>query len=367
MMKLIRTLTISAMMVVCIAQPGWAATGGTMKGSIAEYNAGQVRIVHGMLTVPAKMVTYTANTAIPANTNFTVTLPQGFEFTTEPTLSSSEATLTLVKYEGGTAQFIVSSGTIAVSGTIVLGGYNLKGATALEEIIPAGAALPLTMQAVGIDPNPLPFKEFASDSGIQATVTGNTNTLDVDLGSLGKGAKFFIPPSTFSTTAQLASIMITAETKDLAGNAVLSPDGNTNTLKSAETVTVELPGVLFGGVNVFASTSSTCSVSSWKGFVIQNALYFPNLPFNRSVYLCVKASGSLPIKLIGYPSGENTLGFSTGLLLRNLLEGDFLSSGNVQFSPAVNICYTVGAPSNLTCAPEFYKFLDLKDSADAHE
>lgn len=354
-MKL-KMLAVPAVLAVCMVHPRSAAsqTGGQMSGSVVEYNAAQVRTAHGAVTVPTGMVTYTANSAIPTYTDFNVTLPQGFEFATEPSLTSSAATFDLINVQGGTARFMVSSGEIDASGTIVLGGYNVKDADALEKIVPSGAALPVTMQAIGIDPQPLPFKEFASDSGIQVSITGNPQTLNVDLGSPANGSQFFVPPSTLSSTAELANITITAEANDSAGVPVLSPNGNANSLDADDTVTFQFPGVMFGGISVFASTSAACSVPNWRGIVQPNFLIYPNLPLNQSIYLCVKASGHGLMKLIGYPNGENTLGFSTGLLINSKPKADFLSSGDVNINSFATVCYTPAAPTNLTCAPEFY-------------
>src|SRR5580692_5243636 len=127
------------MLVVCIAQQTWAApplTGGSLSGSVAEYNAAQVRDSHGLLTVPTGMVTYKANTAIPTGTIFNVSLPKGFEYTTEPTLTSTNATMTLVSVDDGgrTARFTVTGEEVSVGDTIVLGGYRVTGALALETI-----------------------------------------------------------------------------------------------------------------------------------------------------------------------------------------------------------------------------------------
>jgi hypothetical protein len=354
--KFIGKSILPAVLAVCITQLSWATptlTGGSMSGSIAEYNAAQVRENNGLLTVPRGMVAYTANTAIPIGTHFNVSLPVGFQFTTEPTLTNSAATFTLLSDYGETAIFMVADAPVAVGSTIVLGGYRVKGATSLERITPAGAALPLTMQAMGIDPQPLPFGEFASDSGIVATVTGNS--LTVDLGPPSNGKQFYAPPDTL--TVQLGNAKITAETTDASGIPVMAPDGRPNALSPFDTATLEFPGFLFGGVSVFASNSSSCSAPTWPGQVTPTALIFPGLPINREVYLCVKASGAQLVELMGYPDGETTFGFQIGFLLTSNPSGDFLSSGNVGFSKTYgHVCYAIAPPSNNTCAPEFYKF-----------
>jgi len=348
--KLIKTLILPATLVVCVAQQSWAIpTGGSMSGSVAVYNAAQVRDSHDLLTVPTGMVTYTANTAVPIGTDFNVSLPEGFEFTAGPTLTSSAATFTLLGHPGRTARFVVASAEAAVGDKIVLGGYRVKGAKALETITPAGIALPVTMQAIGIDPQPLPFGEFASDSGIVATVTGDSIT--VDLGSPSNGKQFYAPPDTL--TVPFGTATITAET-------ILAPDGNPNALSSSDTASLEFPGFLFGGLSVFASTHADCSVSNWKGKVTATALTFSDLPINQDLFLCAKSSGTQLVKLFGYPDGETTFGFETGFLLSSHPDDDFSSSGNVSFVTSyVHVCYAVSpvVPASInTCAPEFYNY-----------
>jgi len=366
--KLIGTLILPAVLVVCIAQLSWATaepTGGSMSGTIAEYNAAQVLESQGHLTVPSGMVAYTARyTAIPTGTTFIVSLPAGFEFTTLPTLTNSAATFTLLNMSGGTARFRVVGAPVAVGGTIVLGGYRVKGATVLEQISPPGAALPLTMQAIGIDPQPLPFSEFASDSGIVATVTGNS--LTVDLAPPSYGRQFYAPPgpptagffyATQDTiTVQLGSVTITPEATDASGIPVMAPDGTPNALAPYDIATLELPGYSFAGVSVYGSLYSNCLAPAWPGQVTATALIFPDLPINQQVFLCAKASGGQMVKLFGFPNTETTFGFETGFLLNPRPYTDFLSSGNVGFSSFGQVCYAVAPPFNNTCAPEFYSF-----------
>jgi hypothetical protein len=356
--NLISALVLPAMLVVCIAQQTWAApplTGGSLSGSVAEYNAAQVRDSHGLLTVPTGMVTYKANTAIPTGTIFNVSLPKGFEYTTEPTLTSTNATMTLVSVDDGgrTARFTVTGEEVSVGDTIVLGGYRVTGALALETITPPGNGLPLYMQALGIDPQPLLFKEFASDSGIVATFAGNN--LTVDLGASSSGKKFYGPPDT--NTVQLGNVTISAESTDALGIDVMAPDGSPNAISSKDIATLELPGISFSGISVFGSTNSNCSTSTWKGSVTSNLLIFPNLPVNQEVFLCVKAGGTQLIKLMGYPNAETTFGFATGYLLNSHPDDDFVTSGNVAFQAVGNVCYAIAPPADTTCAPEFYNFL----------
>lgn len=355
--KLTTTPFLLAALALGIPASSWATTptGGSMSGSVAEYNAALVKLSHGDLTVPANMVTYTANTAIPVGSYFYVTLPKGFEFTSAPSLTSTSATMSLISTSGRTAEFVVTGVQVSVNDKIVLGGYRVKGATALETIIPAGDGLPVTMQAIGVDPQPLAYAEFSSDSGIQASMNGNTVTIDT--GAPSNSKMFYGPPDT--TIAVLGNVMINVETKDMAGIPIMQPDGSPNALTSTDTATFQLPGVAFGGVSVYGSTSATCSSMNWKGKVTSNTLNFQSLPINQEVYLCAKATGSSTIKLIGYPNQETTLGFNTGFVLNTHPDDDFLSSGNV--SSGGTVCYA-GPPTYTACQPEFYSYFKIAGS-----
>ena len=361
MKTIIQTLLLPATLAACIAQPSWAdtpPTGGTISGSVAVYNAAQVRDNHGMITVPAGKVTYTAKySALPVGTIFNVSLPTEFEFTTDPSLTTQNGTMTFVSIgnSGKTAKFVVTGEEVQVGDTIVLSGYRVKGATALETIVPAGSGPILYMQAVGIDLQPLAFHEFASDGGLVATFNGNS--LIVDMSSPSDGKKFYLRPVAPSNTqlpdaltVQLGSVTITAET------GVMAPNGDPNAVSSKDTATVQLPGFMFSGLTVFGSTSASCSAVTYKGSLTSTVLSFPNLPINKKVYLCVKGSGTQLVKLMGYPDTETTFGFQTGYLVNSHPDDDYLTSGNVGFQTSAQVCYALAPPTNLTCLPEFYNY-----------
>jgi hypothetical protein len=70
-MKLMKTIVPIAVLLIGLA-PVWA---GTITGTVADYNAAQVRLAHATITVPSGEVTYTATTTIPSGTTFTVPCP----------------------------------------------------------------------------------------------------------------------------------------------------------------------------------------------------------------------------------------------------------------------------------------------------
>jgi hypothetical protein len=363
--KLTKTLVLPAMLAICIAQQSWAAppTGGSISGSVVDYNAAQVRDNNGLITVPTGKVTYTANTAIPAGTLIDVALPNGLQFTTPtmPSLSSSDETFSLINNWGSKVRFVVLTSDGAATSTIVLGSYTLKGANALEKVTPVLSALPLTWQTIGIDAQPLSLPEFASDSGIVAVFVGAIQF--IDLSPPSNGSKFFSNPDT--PTAVLSAIAISPQTVDFATETVpiLNPDGQPNTLVSYDTATVEMPGALFGNITVFTSSTSDCGTQLTTGAVTSNALKFPNVPLNREIFFCAKATGSKIVELLGYPgSGYGGLGpgFTTVRLLPTHPYDDYLATANVNVEFPGLMCYSYSVSFGGACIDEYFDLLGPK-------
>src|SRR5258708_131936 len=94
-MTLRRVLLASVAFLVC-GSATWAAT---ISGNVADYNAAQVKLANGVLTVPANVATYQATSTLTIGSSFTVSLPSGFTFGSAPSLTTS-----------GTATFTLSSG-----------------------------------------------------------------------------------------------------------------------------------------------------------------------------------------------------------------------------------------------------------------
>ena len=343
-----KAVLLPALFVVCAiplalkAQPA----GGSLTGSVAEYNAAQVRDTSGQLTVPTGMTTYTANTAITVGTTFNVSLPAGMEFTTPnlPGLSSSDETFQLVKISGPTAQFVVLTSDNAATSTITLGSYSVKGASALQKIVPVANALPITMQAVGIDPQPLAFPEFASDSGIQAVFVGAIQFIDLKPPS--NGNEFGTGGATDSPVGVLSAIAVSTEVQDYTthATAILGPDGQPNTLADYDTVTIAIPGALYGGMHVYSSITSQCNSKFTEGTVTSDALIFRNIPLNREIFFCTESTGKEMMKLIGFPSGgfitNTSPAFTTVEIVASHPYDDYLTSTNVNIEYSGNMCYS---------------------------
>ena len=202
------------------------------------------------------------------------------------------------------------------------------------------------MQALGTDAQPLPFKEFASDSGISAVFVGAIQF--IDLRPPSNGAKFLSSPDTL--TAVLSAIEISAETVDFATQTVpiLGADGLTNTLAPGDTATVVFPGTYANIASVFMSTNSNCSTVASTGSVNLGALTIPNVPFNVEEFFCVTGNGAA-LELLGAGPGGGEVGANTtGFANVSLNPGsatDFLASNNVNIEYPGDFCYTnTGGP-----------------------
>jgi hypothetical protein len=226
MERSVKAVVLSAILVVCVPA-SWA---GTISGQVVDYNAAKVGLANGVLVVPAGKAIYTATTTITVGSAFTVTLPSGFQFATAPALTSSAATFTLSSGGIGSqsATFTVATSNVSATQTITLGTYTVNGATALATVTPIASALPLTMQAVGVDVAPVPFREFASDSGVNAIFVGAIQFIDLTPPS--NGTKFI--PGTL--LAVISAIAVSAETIDFATNTVpvLGANGQINALNA---------------------------------------------------------------------------------------------------------------------------------------
>ena len=341
MKRSVKAVALSAIVVVSVPT-SWA---GTLSGQVVDYNAAKVRLANGVLVVPAGEAVYTATSTIPIGSSFTVTLPSGFQFGTAPALTSSAAaTFTLAGGGIGSnsATFTVATSNVSPAQTITLGTYTVNGATALETITPIASALPLTMQAIGIDALPVSFKEFASDSGVNAVFVGAIQFIDLKPPSNGSEFGTGIGDS---LTVVVSAIAISPEIVDFATHTVpiLGADGLLNTLAPGDTATVVLPGAYGDLASVFMSTTANCTNPISTGTVSFGALTIPNVPFNVEEFFCVTGSGA-PIELLGAgPGGSFGIGPVTGftsVLLNPGSSTDFLASANVNIEFPGGFCYT---------------------------
>jgi hypothetical protein len=315
---------VLGLMAACVS---WATSSG-----VADYNAADVRNASGVLTVPAMVAVYTATTTIPIGTSFIVTLPSGFTFGSTPALGTSgTATFTLTSGGGmasRSATFTVATANVTSGQTIFLQGFTVHGATALETVIPVANALPITMQAVTIDPSPLSFPAFASSPGATAIFVGAIQFIDETPPS--DATEFLSSPDTL--TAVFGATAIQAQTVDSTSTVpVLGSTGLLNTISNSDTASVTIPGNFRGIARAFASTTSDCltPVAGATGPASLGSITIPNVPVNREIFLCVTGSGAI---LGSDPSGFSTVNAGPGS------STDFLTVPAIIEFPGI-ICY----------------------------
>ncbi len=333
-------LTLSAL--VFWTAPGWT---GTIAGNVADYNAAEVRLSNGVLTVPAGVATYTATSTLAIGSSFTVTLPSGFTFGSAPTLTSS-GTSTFTLSSGGvgsqSATFAVATSAVTSGQTISLATFTLDGATALETVTPVASALALTMQAIGSDAAPLSFKAFASDVGAAAVFVGAIQFIDQTAPS--NGTEFGTGGTNDSLTAVFSAIAISRQVTDAATNTVpiLGSNGSANTLLSTDTATVTIPGNFGGIAAAFSSTTSNCLNPVSNGTVYGTSISIPNVAINTGVFFCVTGSGArIQNNPNGFPTVLITPGTSTDFLADPPVQNEF---------GGLWVCYPTGCPA-YTSAP----------------
>ena len=272
--------------------------------NIADYNAALVKSAGDIVTVPDGLATYHLNSGtLEVNSRFTVTLPTGFSFSSQPALTDTGSAVFTLSSGGigsQSATFTVTGAPLLPTSTATLLSFAVQGVTALETPIPVEAALPITMQATNNsqinnnDPKPLSAPAFASEPGAAATFVGAIQF--IDLTSPVLGTEFGTSPAEDSTTAVISAIAISPELVDAGTQSVsvLQPSGILNTLSTADTATVTIPG-LFNGISAaFASTGSDCTtpITGSTGTVAPTQLTVPAVPINREVFFCVTSGGT---------------------------------------------------------------------------
>jgi hypothetical protein len=280
-----------------LAGPAPAARGVSVP-VVADYNAAQVKAAGDIVTVNPGLATYTVGTGtLEVNSRFTVTLPTGFSFSSQPALTGLAPT-TFVLSSGGigaqSATFTVTTAPQA-SGTVGLLGFAVQGATALETPIPVAAALPITMQSTNnsqIDNNdakPLSAKAFASEPGIAVTPDGELEFIDLSSPTLGT---LFGSGGADTTTVAIVDLTIGAETNAPAlGPMVLSPDGQGNMLATTDTATITVFGAFNGITGAFAATDDSCAKASATGTVTPSEVSIPGVSLG-SLSVCIVADGT---------------------------------------------------------------------------
>ena len=315
-----------------------AASAASISGNVADYNAAQVRLASGVVTVPANLVTYTASATLAIGSTFVVTLPTGFSFGSTPSLTTSGTTI--FNLTGGgigqrSATFAIATAAVTSGQTISLATFSAAGVTALQTVTPVANALPVTMQAIGTDPTPLSFGAFASDTGLSAIFVGAIQFIDASPPS--NSTKFGTGGPSDSLTAVISATALQVQIVDAATQsvAILSPNGTPNSLSSGDTGTITMFGDFGGIARVFSSSTSDCLHPLVDGTVNYSSVSVPGVPLNAEVFFCITGSGA---PLQPTPNGFTNVTISPGS------STDFLSTAVVNEFPGF-ICFSTG------CAP----------------
>jgi hypothetical protein len=286
-----------------------------LTANIADYNAALVKSAGDIVTVPSGLATYTVNSGtLEVNSRFTVTLPTGFSFASQPALTNTgTSTFTLSSGGIGSQSVTFTVGTVPLEAgeKASLTTFAVQGVTALETPIPVAVALPITVQATNNsqidnnDPKPLIAPAFASEPGASAVFVGAIQF--IDLTSPVLGTEFGTNPKTDLPTAVLSAIAISPELVDAAtqSHSVLQPDGSLNALSTKDTATVTISG-LFNGISTgFASAASSCQTPApgSTATVAPTALTITDVPINEEVFFCVTSGETTLLQ-------QNPLGFN---------------------------------------------------------
>lgn len=317
--------------------------------NIADYNAAQVKTANGILTVPAGVATYQVNSgSLEINSRFTVTLPSGFTFSSQPSLNTT-ATTSFTLLIGGigaqSATFVVGPAPVTSGNNATLNSFSIQGATALEVPIPVAGALPISLQSTNNaqvnnnDRAPLSKGAFAAEPGITDVFVGAIQFIDLAPPSLG--TEFFSSPD--SLTAVLSASAAQAQTVDAATSSVpvLGATGNPNSLSTSDTYTLTMGGLFNGVKSAFVSSTSDCQnpVPGTAGIVAPLQETFTGVPLNTEEFFCETSAGTTLLQQ--NQQGATNVGVSPGT------STDFLgAASNVEF-PGL-FTYTGGGVISVT-------------------
>ncbi len=281
------------------ALAGPAAARSVSVPAVADYNAGQVKAAGDIVTVPSGLATYSVGTGtLEVNSRFTVTLPTGFSFSSQPALTDTGSS-TFVLSSGGigaqSATFTVTTAPLTPGLSATLLGFAVQGVTALETPIPVAAALPITMQStnnsqiLNNDAKPLSAPAFASEPGIAAVVDGNFSFIDLSSPTLGT---LFSAGDADTTTVAIFDLTISAQTRDQAtgSTVVLSPDGQPNLLATTDTATVTVPGAFNGISGASIATDDSCATVVAAGTVTPGQISIPGIPIGAELSVCITSA-----------------------------------------------------------------------------
>ena len=310
-MRKLSLLSAAAIALLTLPAPNIVKANGLATAPLADYNAAQVALAGGIVTVPFgglianAVYTVSNGTTLEQGSSFTLTLPSTFLFQAVPTLTATGGA-TLAVTSGGVgsnfATYLISSAAVPAAGTVTVGPFTVYGATALESQF-GGNPLPLTFQATNNvtpgnnDATALSVPVFVHAVGsLPDTITPGSGHINV--ASTPIATQFIPNGATIAGSAQVATFAINTELNDpFNSNApVLSPDGSANSLNSSDTANITVEGDFTGIVSAYANTTiATCSATipggSFVGIVTTGSLTFNLVPINTPVQICMIPDG----------------------------------------------------------------------------
>jgi hypothetical protein len=249
--------------------------------------------------------TVSAATQLEVGSRFTMELPSGFEFQSQPTVAApAGVTFTLIAGGVGSQSITYQIGGAAVTGgeTLSVGQFSASGATALESQY-GGNVLPMTFQSTNNssisnnDTAPVSVPVFAHAVGsLPDTITPGSGAINLAVNP--PGTKFVPSGATVAGSGLVATFAINTELNDpFNSNApVLNPDGLANSLNPSDTVTIQVDGNFTGIGSAYADpTVTTCAASipsgAFTGTVTSGSISFTGVPVNTPVQICMIPDG----------------------------------------------------------------------------
>jgi len=366
-MKKYNVVAASAVALSAALAGGSADAHGVLTVTTAKYNAALVGAAGGTITVPwgtTASAVYTvttlgngATTSLEVNSRFTVTLPTGFTFNSQPSFTITPAMATTATIIAGginsnTATFQIGVTPLGVGGTLALNTVSVAGATALQS---PGAAVNITEQATNnaqVNNNdaapvlPTVGPTFASTTGVVANFPFSSVGLpayQVDLTSPDLGMKYEIDltPPVFGVTANPFGTFF------LTPDGSLAASGSRATISTTDTANITING-FFNGIKAAFTTAGLNTLGPF-GTVIQT---FPatatsvtytavtgvavvNPPTVAGVDLNILATGTT---LLQANNANFTAVFSPGPGVTDFLGGSVTSTGDsVPFTGGTSI------------------------------
>lgn len=305
-------LAVSATALLAALSGTEAFAKGNVTAPLADYNSAQVAVTGGALTVPFGAIlanavyTVAAGTQLEIGSRFTITLPAGFLFQSQPLISAPGAT-TLTLQAGGIGSnsitFTLGGAAVPAGDTLSVGSFSLSGATALESAF-GGNSLPMTFQSTSNssitnnDSVPVSVPVFTHAVGsLPDTITPGSGA--INLASTPPGTQFVPNGATIAGSGQIATFAINTELNDpFNSNApVLTPGGLANSLNPSDKADITVEGNFVGIETVYADPIiTTCATSVPAGAITGTAtagsVSFTNVPVNTPVQICMIPDGA---------------------------------------------------------------------------